>query len=54
MAILFRFMARGWAMTVQGGTVSEKTQKRQRIEFWGMLISMYLLVWGMFIYAWLT
>ena len=54
MAIIFRFMAREWAMTVQGGTVSQKTEKRQRIEFWGMLIAMYLLVWGMFIYAWLT
>jgi hypothetical protein len=54
MAILFRFMARGWALTVQGGTVSQKTQKRQRIEFWGMLILLYLIVWGEFIYAWLT
>jgi hypothetical protein len=53
MAILFRFMARGWAMTVQGGTVSNKTVKRQRIEFWGMLIAMYVLVLGEFIYAWL-
>jgi hypothetical protein len=54
MAILFRFMARGWAMTVQGGTVSQKTDKRQRIEFWGMLALLYLIVWGEFIYAWLT
>jgi hypothetical protein len=54
MAVIFRFMARGWAMTLQGGTVSERTKKRQQIEFWGMLIAMYLLVWGMFIYAWLA
>ena len=54
MALLFKFMARGWAMTVQGGTVSQKTKRRQRIEFWGMLVAMYLLMWGMFIYAWRT
>jgi hypothetical protein len=47
-------MARGWAMTVQGETISQKTQKRQRIEFWGMLIMMYLLVFGEVIYARLT
>jgi len=41
-------------MTVQGGTVSKKTEKRQQFEFCGMLIAMYLLVFGEFIYAWLT
>lgn len=54
MAILFRYMARGWAMTVQRGSVSQKTQERQKFEFWAMLIIMYLVVWGTFIYAWLT
>ena len=54
MAVLFRFMARGWAMSVQGGSVSKETEKRQRIEFWGMLVAMYLSVFGEFIYAWLT
>ena len=54
MAILFRFRARGWAMMVQGGTVSNTTEKRQRIEFWGILVAMYLLMFGIFIYAWLT
>jgi hypothetical protein len=54
MAILFRFRARGWAMMVQGGTVSEKTKDRQRIEFWVVLILCYVIVFGEFIYAWLT
>jgi hypothetical protein len=54
MALLFRFMVRVFALTAQGGTVSAKTQKRQRIEFWGMLSIMYLLVIAEFIYAWLT
>jgi len=54
MAILFKFMARGWALTVQGGTVSRKTVKRQRTEFWAMLLAMYLVVWGFLIYGWLT
>ncbi len=51
MAGLFRLMARGWARTVQGGKISPKTVRRQRIEFWGMLILMYFIVLGEFIYA---
>jgi hypothetical protein len=54
MAFILRFMMRGWAMTVQGGTVSERTERRQRIEFWVVLVLMYAIVWGEFIYAWLT
>jgi len=54
MAIIFKFMARGWALTVQDGNVSRKTVQRQRTEFCAMLLAMYLVVWGFFIYAWLT
>ena len=32
-AVLWRLRARGWARTVQGGTVSEKTERRQKKEF---------------------
>jgi len=54
MAIILRFMMKGWARTVQGATISERTQKRQRIEFWGVMILMYFVVFGELIYAWLT
>lgn len=54
MAALVWIMSRGWAATVQGGVVSEKTKRRQRIEFWAFLIAMYLIGLGMFVYAWLT
>ena len=40
-ACLWRLMSRGWAMTVQGGRVSERTRRRQRIEFWVLLCVMY-------------
>jgi hypothetical protein len=54
MACLIWLMSRGWAMSVQGGTASEKTKRRQRIEFWGILIAMYLIGAGEFLYASLT
>ena len=47
-------MARGWAEIVQGGNVSEATQKRQKWEFWLVLIAAYLLMFGITIYGWLT
>ena len=52
MASLIWLMSRGWAMTVQGGVSSEKTKRRQKLEFWVVLTFMYLMVWGMFAYAW--
>ncbi len=54
MAFLIRLMSRGWARTVQGGTISEPTEKRQRIEFWAVPIFMYPLVLVEIIYAHLT
>ena len=53
MAFLWRAMSRGWAKTVQGGTISEKTMRRQKIEFCGLLITMYVMTLGMSLYAWL-
>jgi hypothetical protein len=41
-ALLFKLGARGWATTVQGDRVSEKTATRQRIEFLAMLLSMWI------------
>jgi hypothetical protein len=54
MAALWWIVSRGWATTVQGGVVSERTKRRQKIEFWAVLILMYLVVFGMFLYARLT
>ena len=54
MACLIWVMSRGWAKTVQGGTASERTKSRQKIEFWMVLVVMYVLGFGMALYAWLT
>jgi hypothetical protein len=37
-------LARGWAYSVQGSDVSERTKKRQKWEFWVMLILIYGIV----------
>jgi len=50
-AILFLFRARGWAWTVQGGSVSERTRRRQKIEFWILLAALYVMAIGVFGYA---
>lgn len=31
-------LSHGWGKTVQGGSVSERTKKRQRVEFWVLLV----------------
>jgi hypothetical protein len=54
MAVVLRLMMKGWATIVQGGTISETTRKRQRVLFWGVLILMYLIVFGEIIYPWMT
>jgi hypothetical protein len=51
LAVLWRLGARGWARTVQGGTISEKTEARQKTEFWILLFAMYAIMIGMFIYS---
>lgn len=50
-ALLWLFMARGWARQVQGGTISDQTKQRQKKLFWGFLIFMYIFNLGTFIYA---
>ena len=42
MACLFWLKARGWAETVQGSCVSDTTKRRQKVEFWVLLLVMYL------------
>jgi hypothetical protein len=51
---LWWLMSRGWAANVQGGTASEMTKRRQKMEFKILLIVMYLVGFGMLLYAWLT
>ena len=53
MTILWFLASRGWASAVQGGAVSDKTKRRQKIEFFVVLIAMYAVGFGMVLYAWL-
>jgi len=50
-AAIWWLMSRGWAMTVQGGTVSERTRRRQKTEFWVLLLIVYAMYFVMMIYA---
>ena len=54
MAGLVWLMSRGWAIGVQRGSASEKTRMRQKVEFWMVLIAMYVIGFAMALYAWLT
>lgn len=36
-------MSRGWAIRVQGGSAGGKTRVRQKIEFWAVLLAMYVI-----------
>jgi len=51
MACLWWLASRGFGAAVQGGTVSQKTKRRQKIEFWVLLGALYLLGFGIFIYS---
>jgi len=53
-ATVWRFKAGGWARPSSGGKVSEETRARQRMEFWAVLILLYLMAFGVTVYAWLT
>ncbi len=41
-AILWWLMSKGWAATVQGGTISASTRKRQQILFWVLMFAAYV------------
>ena len=51
---IWLLMSRGWAAMVQGGTISERTKKRQKWEFWVVLASAYLLMCGITLYGYLS
>lgn len=53
MAGLIWLLSRGWATGVQGGSASDQTKSRQRVEFWVVLVIMYVIGFGMALYAWL-
>jgi hypothetical protein len=53
-ALVWWFMARGWAATVQGQEIAERTKQRQKKEFWVLLNAAYLIMFGITIYAALT
>jgi hypothetical protein len=41
-AILWWLMSKGWAATIQGGTISASTRKRQQILFWVLMAAAYV------------
>ena len=53
MTALWWLGSRGCALTIQGGSVSERTRKRQRIELYLVLAVLYLIGFSMALYAWL-
>ena len=50
LAALWWSFSRGWANTVQGGEVSQRTKLRQKRGFWIVLIGLYLLMFGATVY----
>jgi hypothetical protein len=46
MACAWWLLSRGWARAVQVGMASERTKRRQKFEFWGLLIIMYMVTLG--------
>jgi hypothetical protein len=53
-ATLWWLASRGLALVIQGGSISEKTQRRQKKEFRVLLVTMYVLAIGVILYAALT
>jgi hypothetical protein len=51
MAGLWWLASRNFGNLIQGGSVSERTKKRQKTEFWVLLAAMYALGFGIKIYA---
>jgi hypothetical protein len=40
--IIWLFLSRGWATTMQRGHVSDQTRKRQKVLFWCLLGAAYV------------
>jgi hypothetical protein len=53
-ACLWWLVSRGWAHSVQGTTISEKTRKRQRFGFWLALALAYIIMTSITVYGLLT
>jgi len=54
MAALWWLASRGFGKAVQGGSVSDRTKKRQKKAFWVLLATMNALGFGIILYATLT
>lgn len=50
-AVAWAAFSRGWANTVQGGKISERTRKRQKVEFWAVLAFGYVMLFAIFVNA---
>ncbi|MGH9474009.1 MAG: hypothetical protein ACRD13_05235 [Terriglobales bacterium] len=50
-ACIWRLMARGWAMGVQGGRVSDRVKRWERIEFRWLIVICYAIEVVMLIIA---
>lgn len=49
--LLWWGMARGWAGLVQFGKVSGATRRRQKWEFWLILVAAYILMFAITLYG---
>jgi hypothetical protein len=53
MSGLWWIASRGLGLTLQGGSVSDRTKNRQASEFWVLLIVLYLGLFAIFLYGWI-
>jgi hypothetical protein len=54
MVVLWWLASRGIGLSIQGGSVSDRTKQRQRRRFWILLAVLYAIGFGTIIYAHLT
>ena len=53
-AAVWWMMSRGWAGTVQGGAVSDETKRRQKAEFFVLLVVAYVLMFSITVYGYFS
>jgi hypothetical protein len=51
---LFWLFSRGWALTVQGGSVSDQTRARQFRGFWLVLVVAYMVMIAITVYGYFS
>jgi hypothetical protein len=51
MSAFWWLASRNFGRIVQGGSVSARTKQRQKKEFWVLLVGLYLLGFGIILYA---